>query len=368
MKLPITRRFLPLLLGVAALALVMSNYVDRSAQDPISDLVVAPGYSVTTWAKDLERPRVMVETAGGDLIVSTYRGGSVLLVKKDADGDGVSDGSKVLLPDQNSPHGLLVENDTLFVAEENRISKYQIVGDTLTNRQTVLDGLPDDGDHASRTLARGPDGWLYVSIGSSCNRCIEENPWRAAIIRFKEGGKPEIFAKGLRNTVGFDWHPVTGKLYGVNAGSDLLGDDIPPEELNLIEQGKHYGWPYFHSTDFKDPKYWSKRPKGVEFVPPVHSFTAHSTPLSIRFLKGTAMPTALVGRRGSWNRSVKSGYDVVKLTWQPDGTITQSPFLTGFVKNEEASGRPVDTLQIADGSIFISDDTAGVIYKVAPVK
>jgi len=368
MKIPVTSRTLPLLLVLTVITLVISNYISTSARDPAPDLVIAPGYKLVTWAKNLDRPRVMVETASGDLIVSTYRGNSVLLVKGDANGDGVSDSSKVLLSGLNNPHGLMLEKDVLFVAEEHRISKYRFDGTLLTDRQIVLEELPDDGDHASRTLARGPDGWIYVSIGSSCNRCIEKHPWRAAIIRFKEGEKPEIFAKGLRNTVGFDWHPVTDKLYGVNAGSDLLGDDIPPEELNLIEPGKHYGWPYFHSTNFKDPKFWSKRPKDIVLVLPVHSFTAHSTPLSIRFLKTTGKPTALVGRRGSWNRSVKSGYDMVKLTWQPDGTIIQTPFLTGFVKNDKASGRPVDVLQIADGSIFISDDTAGVIYKVKPVK
>ncbi len=347
---------------------VLARLPGLFGKGPGPSLVIAPGYRVVTWAKKLGQPRLMVATATRDLIVSTYRDGTVLLLKKDADGDGVSDGKQVLLSGLNMPHGLVLEKDTLYLAEEHRVSQYHFDGNSLTKRKTILANIPEDGGHNSRTLKRGPDGWFYLSIGSSCNVCIEEHPWRASIIRFKIGTKSQVYAKGLRNTVGFDWHPVTDALYGVNAGSDLLGDDIPPEEMNLIEQGKHYGWPYVHSTKFKDPRYGPKTPKTLTFTPPVHSFTAHSTPLSIRFLKSKLLPTALVGRHGSWNRSEKSGYDVVKLIWQPDGTISQSPFLTGFVKDDNAIGRPVDVLQVPDGSIFISDDEAGVIYKVQAIK
>ena len=356
-----------LILAAIVIAGVLLNLPDVFSRNPVPVLVTEKGYQVTVWAKDLGQPRVMVETPNGDLIASTYRDDTVLLVKKDADGDGRSDGTKILLSDLNYPFGLVLEKDVLFLAEENRVSKYSFDGQQLTNRKTVLDNLPVGG-HTSRTLARGADGWFYLSIGSSCNRCIETQPWRAAIIRLKEGVKPQVFARGLRNTIGFDWHPVSGALYGVNAGSDQLGDDLPPEELNLIEKGKHYGWPYIHGLDTKDKDFWKKRPAQQIFTAPVHSFTAHSTPLSIHFLKSTGNPTALVGRHGSWNRAEKSGYDVIRLTWDADGKITQAPFLTGFIKDGEAIGRPVAVLQTADDSIYISDDEAGVIYKVQKVK
>ncbi len=210
------------------------------------------GYRFEVFARDLGRLRLMQMTENGDLIVSGYRDGNILLVKADRDGDGRSDGQQDLLEGLNQPHGLLLEGRTLYVAEEQRVVRYDFDGAKLENERVILEGIPADG-HSSRTLKRGPDGFLYLSIGSSCNACIEEHPWRAAILRFKEGAAPEIFASGLRNTVGFDWQPGTGALFGVDNGRDNLGDDVPDDEVNRIEAGKHYGWPYVHGADVPDP-------------------------------------------------------------------------------------------------------------------
>jgi len=230
-------------------------------------------------------PRLMVEDASGALIVSGYRDGRVYRVLPDANGDGRADGVRVLLKGLNLPHGLELDEGWLYVAEEHRVARWPYRDGRIAGKaEVVLTGLPRGG-HVSRTIRKGPDGYFYVSIGSSCNICIERHPWRAAIIRFKPGQKPEICARGLRNSVGFDWQPGTGRLYAVNAGSDWMGDDHPREELNRIECGNHYGWPYIHEEALKDPKFWPRRPKGVAFSPPVHTFTAHSTPLSIRFLR-----------------------------------------------------------------------------------
>ena len=325
------------------------------------------GYRLEVFARGLGQPRLMQMTADGDLIVSGYGNGTILLVNADGDGDGRSDRQEVLLDGLNSPHGLLLEGNTLYVAEEQRVVGYDFDGHGLSNERVILTGIPAGSGHFSRTLRRGPDGFLYLSIGSSCNACIEEHPWRAAIIRFKEGGAPEVFASGLRNSVGFDWQPQTGALFGVDNGRDNLGDDIPDDEVNRIEQGKHYGWPYVHGADVKDPELYAAMPAGLVVTPPVHGLGAHVAPLSIRFLKNqsdTALNgTALVAEHGSWNRSVKVGYRIIRLVFAGD-SVREEVFLTGCELHDEVICRPVDILEAPDGRLFVSDDYAGAIYTI----
>ena len=366
--------------GYLAFPATISTSVDRavigySDETRLLDrLKVADGYRFSLFAASLGQARVIRPTQAGNFIVTAARDGTVMFVRADKNDDGRSDGIQKLLSGLNRPHGLMIEDDTVYVAESHQISAYSLRAGSTTGKveldrlHTVLAGLPDDGGHSTRTITRGPDGLIYVSVGSSCNICVESHPWRAAIIRFSEGHTPEVFARGLRNTVGLDWHPKTGQLYGSNAGRDSLGDDFPREELNLIEQAKHYGWPFVNENGVPDPDYGDKKPAGLEPSPPVHMFTAHSTPLSIRFLRhqpgmepGTV---ALVARHGSWNRSTKSGYDIVLLRFHPGGQITEEPFITGFELKEEVAGRPVDVFETKDGAIYITDDFAGTIYKV----
>lgn len=214
---------------------------------------VPVGFAFSVFARDLGRPRLMQMTAAGDLIVSGHSSGSIMLVKRDGDGDGRSDGTMVLKEGLQLPHGLVLEGDRLIVAEEHRVVSYRFDGQRLSDENILLEGLPDGGGHSSRTVMRGPDGFLYVSIGSTCNACIEDHPWRAAMIRFKEGEAAAVFASGLRNTVGFDWNPETGALYGVENGRDQMGDDVPDDEVNLITAGSHYGWPFMHGADVRTP-------------------------------------------------------------------------------------------------------------------
>ena len=332
-----------------------------------SRITLPAGFKFTVYATDLGVPRLMQMTPDGDLIVSGFRSDNLLLVKRDADGDGKSDGQSVLKDDLHLPHGLLLEGRKLYVAEETRVLAYDFDGTALSNEKVILTGLPDGGDHNSRTLKRGPDGFLYLSIGSSCNACIEEQPWRAAIIRFKEGVAPEVFASGLRNSVGFDWQPETGRLYGVDNGRDYLGDDVPDDEVNRIGQGKFYGWPYVHGADVKDPGLFGQMPAGTEVNLPVHGLGAHVAPLSLRFLKNqpdTALNgTALVAEHGSWNRSVKAGYRIIRLVFEGD-SVREEVFLSGCELHDEVICRPVDVLEAPDGSLFVSDDYAGAIYHI----
>ena len=321
---------------------------------------LADGYRLEVFARDLGRLRLMQMTENGDLIVSGYRDGNILLVKADRDGDGRSDGQEDLLEGLNQPHGLLLEGRTLHVAEEQRVVSYEFDGAKLENERVILEGIPGGDGHSSRTLKRGPDGFLYLSIGSSCNACIEEHPWRAGIIRFKEGTAAEIFASGLRNTVGFDWQPGTGALFGVDNGRDNLGDDVPDDEVNRIEAGKHYGWPYVHGADVRDPAFYAAIPSGLAPVSQFHGLGAHVAPLSLRFLRNG---TALVAEHGSWNRTEKSGYRIIRLVFEGD-SAREEVFLEGCEENEEVICRLVDILEAPDGRLYVSDDYAGAIYSI----
>jgi glucose/arabinose dehydrogenase len=325
------------------------------------------GYRLEVFSSDLGGLRLMQMADNGDLIVSGYRDDNILLVKADRDGDGRSDGQVNLASGLNQPHGLVLEGRRLFVAEEDRVVSFDFDGAKLSDEQVILSDVPGGG-HSSRTLRRGPDGLFYLSIGSTCNSCIEENPWRAAMLRFKEGGSPEVFASGLRNTVGFDWQPGTGALFGVDNGRDNLGEDIPDDEVNRIEQGKYYGWPYVHGAGVADPDLNGAMPAGLVLIAPVHGLGGHVAPLSIRFLAHqpeTALNgSALVAEHGSWNRAKKSGYRIVRLIFE-GSTVREEVFLSGCEENEEVICRPVDILEAPDGRLMVSDDYAGAIYTIA---
>jgi hypothetical protein len=217
----------------------------------------------------------------------------------------------------------------------------------------------------------GPDGWLYVSVGSSCNVCEERDPRRAALLRFRlDGTGQEIFASGLRNAVGFDWRPATGELYATDNGRDLLGDDFPPCELNRVTRGGFYGWPYANGDNLPDPDFGAGNEARIAgALPPVHRFRAHNAPLGIVFLRNQAAgdayrDAALVALHGSWNRTRKDGYKVVSLHWRENGEIEERDFLVGFLRDEDVIGRPVDVAEAADGTLYVSDDYAGAIYRV----
>ena len=256
----------------------------------------------------------------------------------------------------------MLEERTLYVAEEQRVVRYDFDGVKLADERMILSDLPSGDGHSSRTLKRGPDGFLYLSIGSSCNSCLEENPWRAALLRFKEGGTPEIFASGLRNTVGFDWQLGTGVLFGVDNGRDNLGDDVPDDEVNRIEAGKHYGWPYMHGADVRDPDLFAEMPAGPAPVPQFHGLGGHVAPLSIRFLKNQP-DMALVAEHGSWNRTEKAGYRIIRLTFA-GSTVREEVFLSGCEVDDEVICRPVDILEAPDGRLLVSDDYAGAVYTI----
>lgn len=339
-----------------------------------SQLRAAPGFEVAIYASDLPSARLMVAAEGGQILLSQPRGGLVTVLEPDRDGDGRSDGRRVLFSGLDRPNGLDIHEGYLYVAEATRIFRIRFDSQAATvagERQVLVAGLTADGSHWRKTVRVGPDGALYVGQGSTCNVCIEADSRRATVMRWPlEGGEGEVIASGTRNPYGFDWAPWDQSLYATENGRDLLGDDLPPDELNRIVTGGFYGWPFLHGRDIVDPDFGSTADPRVErAISPAHEFGAHTAPLGIRFLRHPARPpayarTALVALHGSWNRSTPAGYAVVALDFDETGRVTERPFLDGFRGADGLIGRPVDVVEGGDGAIYVSDDYAGVIYRV----
>ncbi len=337
-------------------------------------LVAANGYGVSLFATGISEARVVRATAAGDVLVSTPRDGRVVLLEADRDGDGASDGRRTLVADLQRPNGLEIADAFLFVAEEDgvgRIAFDELTGATSGDYQRIIEGLPPGGNHWKKTIRMGPDGLLYLAVGSSCNVCIEDDPRRAAILRYTPDGEfVDLFATGLRNSAGFDWSPSTGGLYATDNGRDLLGDDFPPCELNRVVEGGFYGWPFANGANLPDPDLGEGHEADIaSAIAPAHEFRAHNAPLGITFLRHVGHPAdyrhaAIVALHGSWNRSTKDGYKVVSLHFAPDGSIDERDFLTGFLVDDVASGRPAEVAEGPDGSVYISDDLAGAVYRV----
>lgn len=337
-------------------------------------IALPPGFSINIYAKNLGSARALLLLPNGDLLASSAQEQKIYRILADKNNDGHGDSVTTVLSDLNDPFGLEYHKGMLYVGETDAIIRvpYDVqAGVADTKRLTrIIQRLPSAG-HWTRTVKVGPDEKLYVSIGSSCNVCLEDDPRRATLMRYNlDGSNAEIFASGLRNTVGFAWHPLTGEIYGVDNGRDFLGDNFPPCELNKIVQGGFYGWPFFNGDNVKDPSFGlTKDPRIALAIKPVHGFAAHTAPLGITFLTALSTPkhyknTALVTQHGSWNRSKKSGYQIVLLRWQANGSISEEPFATGFMVNEKVFGRPVDVVQSPDGSIFVSDDFTSSIYRI----
>ncbi len=332
------------------------------------------GFRIRLYAAGLSDPRFLLFTETGDLLVSSRRENAVFLLEPDRNGDGRSDATRPLVTGLHSPQGLDLHEGWLYIGETDRLQRrrYDPATRELGPAHVLVGDLPGGGRHYTRTVRVGPDGRLYVSVGSSCNVCEEEDPRRAALLRYAlDGSGEELYATGLRNSVGFDWRHGTGELYAVDNGRDLLGDDFPPEELNRIEAGGFYGWPYASGDRVPDPEFGPRDPDKVRAsLPPAHAMTAHAAPLGIHFYRGSALPeryrgAAFVAQHGSWNRTRKSGYRVIALFFDDRGAIREEDFAVGWELDEDVIGRPVDVAEGPDGALYVSDDYAGAIYRIA---
>ncbi len=302
------------------------------------------------------------------------KGGGKVFALPDRDQDGKADEVKTVLAGLNDrPHGLAFYNGYLYVAEETRISRYPYQGDgNVGAREIIVDGLPSGGEHShvSRTIGFSSSGKMYVSVGSSCNICEEADARRAAILEYNaEGSGERIFARGLRNSVGFVFHPSTGEIWATDNGRDWLGDNLPPDEINIVREGGHYGWPYCYGNNVVDPEF-NNAMFCATAEESTHTMQAHSAPLGLRFIEGPQFPQdwqgdLLVAYHGSWNRTEPTGYKVVRLDVSGNTIVGESDFISGWLlSNGSKLGRPVDLIFDSNGALYISDDKANVIYRV----
>jgi glucose/arabinose dehydrogenase len=335
----------------------------------LEELRTPPGFEVSVWARVGGTPRLMTIGPNGVLYVAARSSGQILAIPERDRAIAVARGL-------NGPHSLEFRDGYLYVAQNDGVVR-------LANAVTpdyVIPGTPErvlsfpaGGQHSTRTLAIGPDGSLYLANGSTCNFCNESDSRRAAVTRYLPNGSGEtIFARGLRNTVGFAFHPVTGELWGADHGGDNLGDNEPPEEVNIIREGGDYGWPDCIGNQRGVNWGPSARPgRCAQTVAPEFEYQAHSAPLGFAFYTGEQFPASfkndvLIGLHGSWNRSVPYGYKVVRVRTATGRATGMEDFLWGFfdAATRTRSGRPVHAVTAADGSVFVSDDATGNIYKV----
>ena len=371
----------PVTLGVLANAMFGSSIETPESTTLQERLQLPPGFTLGLYASDIPGVRFMTFSRAGDLIVARPRHSKIMLLR-DTNGDGTADTTDVLLDNLTRPHSTDFHGDWLYIAESNAIGRIKFdheQGKTVGSYEQLITGLGDEGNHWSKTIRFGPDGMLYLSAGSTCNVCLEDDDMRATITRYQpDGSGEERVATGLRNSVGMDWAPFDQQLYATDNGRDLLGDDYPPCELNKIESGGFYGWPHINGFGDLDPDFGDAT-RLPEAISPVHGFRAHNAPLGIRFITmnwpDQYKNAALVALHGSWNRSTYDGYKVVSLhpfEGHLEGNVEgnnnahfeERDFLTGFELDGDLIGRPVDIAQGPDDCAYISDDYASAIYRV----
>ena len=343
----------------------------------VRQLQVPAGFTVSIFARGLENPR-MLAVADDGTIYATQPNANNVVALRDDNGDGLTDTVREVVTDLEKVHGVTVNRDRLYLATATELLVSTIRDDgSVSQPRLVVDDLPDGGQHPNRTLAVR-NGHLYLSIGSSCNACDETNDEHATMVRMRlDGSERTVYAKGLRNTIGFDWHPETGQLWGMDHGSDWRGNDIPPEELNRIEEKGDYGWPFCYGAQHvdvylsSDPEGASKEEYCAETRVPALTYVPHSAPMGLVFYTGSQFPSdyrgdAFVTLRGSWNRNPLSGYKVVRVHFENGQPVEIEDFVTGFLLEDDTAyfGRPVGIVQARDGSLLFADDTNGVIYRV----
>jgi glucose/arabinose dehydrogenase len=345
-------------------------------EDSLTQIKLPPGFKIAFFAQDLTNARSMAYSPNGTLFVGTRDAGKVYALR-DTNGDFVADERYVIAKGLKMPNGVAFRNGDLYVAEVSRILKYANIEahlDQPGEPEVIYDKFPKETHHGWKFIAFGPDGKLYVPVGAPCNICESEEEIFASITRMNPDGTDlEIVQHGVRNTVGFTWHPSTGELWFTDNGRDLMGDDIPACELNRAPtDGLHFGYPYCHQGDLPDPEFGEKRPC-ADFVAPAQKLGAHVAPLGLEFYTGTQFPAAYQGRiliaeHGSWNRSKKAGYRIMQVTLNDDQeVVSYEPFAEGWLntKTDDAWGRPVDLEYLPDGSLLVSDDFADAIYRIS---
>ena len=347
---------------------------DYSKTLPLDSIKLPAGFRIDVYA-EVDNARSLAISPSGTVYVGNRNGDAVYAVR-DSDGDNKADKKWTIAKGLNSPNGVAFRDGSLYVAEISKILKFADIENNLSKpakADTITNDYPTEGHHGWKYIAFGPDGKLYIPVGAPCNICEPKEEIFASITRMNaDGSDREIFAKGVRNTVGFTWHPETKELWFTDNGRDMMGDDIPDCELNHApEKGMHFGYPYCHAGTVKDPEFGGNR-NCSEFVPPVQKLGPHVAPLGLKFYNGDMFPSSyrnqiIVARHGSWNRTKKSGHDLSLVRIEGSESAGQEVFASGWLNDETQKvwGRPVDVLVMPDGSLLVSDDQANVIYRIS---
>ena len=363
------------LLVSGVFAFNLSQDADEKSAIDLSSIHLPPGFKIEIYA-EVPNARSMVVSETGTLFVGNRSEDKVYAVQ-DTNGDHKGDKVYVIDKGLKMPNGVALKDGDLYVAAVSKIYKYPNIEANLASppkAEIIFDGYPTETHHGWKYIAFGPDGLLYVPVGAPCNICNRtDNPIYASITRIDVNNpQPEIVARGIRNTVGFDWDPETGKLWFTDNGRDMMGDDIPPCELNVVSgSNQHFGYPFCHGGEILDPEF-GRGKSCADYTPPVWKFGAHVAPLGMNFYEGNMFPVTykniiFVAQHGSWNRSKKVGYRVMAITHDESGVSKVVPFAFGWLDDDSqrAWGRPVDVISMPDGAILVSDDYADLIYRIS---
>ena len=342
------------------------------ARIELERIKLPPGFQIEVFAEGVKGARSMALGDQGTLFVGTMGAGNVYAIKHDG---RKATQAMTIASGLNMPNGVALKDGALYVAEVDKVWRYDAIESKLAappKPALVYGKYPTDKHHGWKFIRFGPDGWLYVPVGAPCNICEREDPY-SSITRLKpDGSAMEVYARGVRNSVGFDWDPRTKEMWFTDNGRDMLGDDVPPDELNHAPRsGMHFGYPYCHAGTVADPEFGSKH-KCSEFTPPAQKFGAHVASLGMRFYTGSMFPAEyrnriFIAEHGSWNRSKKSGYRVMQAKVEGGKVVEYGVFAEGFLDKatDSAWGRPVDVQVMPDGALLVSDDQANAIYRIS---
>ncbi len=366
-----------LVLGLSLGTVAFAHSAAAVTDEQLSTIQLPDGFRISVYAEGVTGARSMALGANGTVFAGSRPEGNVYAVV-DSDGDGTADHVYTIAKQLNNPCGVAFRDGALYVAEVNRILRYDDIENQLENPPepvVVNDQYPTAGHHGWKFIKFGPDGKLYVPVGAPGNTYLpKDGELFSSITRMNaDGSDVEIFARGVRNTVGFDWHPESGDLWFTDNGRDMLGDNVPPDELNRVpEAGMHFGHPFVHGSDILDPEY-GKGQNPADYTPPARELGPHVAPLGMRFYRGAMFPEdfkgqILIAEHGSWNRSKAAGhtgYRLMRVGLRGNRPVSYDVFAYGWLRDNEAWGRPTDVQELPDGSLLVSDDKAHVIYRIS---
>ena len=373
--------FCPLLYAESETANPVHSFLPQQVPfttERLGQLRLPPGFHIGIFAQGLGAPRMIAVNGDGWVYITVPKQGEVLSLR-DTNSDGRAEVVKVATQNPPMVHGITLWKNGVFLAAPESVWSATLNGGLISNLQLIIDDLPPGGRHPLRTVGVGPEGSLYISIGSSCNACEESDSLYATIAKSDHKGKNfTVFASGLRNTIGFGWHPQTAQMWGMDQGVDERGDNTPSEELNLLEQGHNYGWPYVYGQRILDTVLGmpqktnlTKEEQLRKTTPPVLTYQAHSSPIGLVFYTARRFPAkyhdgAFVAFHGSWNRKPAVGYKICVIRFEKGCPKQFEDFVTGFLSADGKTqfGRPAGIAVAGDGSLLFTDDANGVVYRV----